>query len=71
MKNYDYAERNLVSLVLAVFFAVVKREAYLKALSPDATLDESIHALINTGSVFPEAIQEKIKEKYYTLSVDL
>ncbi len=63
VKNTNYAERNLVALVLAVFFAVVEREAYVKALSPDATLDELIHALINTGSDFPDAIQEKIKER--------
>ncbi len=63
VKNTNYAERNLVALILAVFFAVVEREAYIKALSPDATVDELIHALINTGSDFPEAIQKKIKEK--------
>ncbi len=63
VNNTDYAERNLVALVLAVFFAVVEREAYVKALSPETPLDGLIHALINTGSDFPEAIQKKIKEK--------
>lgn len=63
VKNTTYAERNLVALILAVFFAVVERETYVKALSPDATVDELIHALINTGSDFPEAIQERIKKR--------
>lgn len=63
VKNTKYACSNLVALVLAVFFAVVQREAYVKALSPDATLDELLHALVNSNSDFPEVIQEKIKEK--------
>ena len=58
----DYAERNLAALVLAVFFAVLEREAYIKALAPDATLDELIHALVNTGADFPDVLQERIKE---------
>jgi len=64
VKNTKYACSNLVALVLAVFFAVVQREAYVRALSPDATLDELLHALSNSNSDFPEAIQEKIKEKH-------
>jgi len=63
MKNTTYAGRNLVALVLSVFFSVVERGVYMKALSPGASLDELIQALEKTGSDFPEAIQKKIKER--------
>ena len=63
MKNTTYAARNLVALVLSVFFSVVERGVYTKALSPGASVDELIHALVKTGSDFPEAIQKKMRER--------
>lgn len=62
VKNSKHAGGNLVALALAVFFAVMERGAYLKALSPDANLEDLIHALIHTGSNFPEVIQQRIRE---------
>jgi len=61
-KNTKYSGRNLVALVLAVFFSVKERDAYVKGLSPHARLDDLIHALAGAGSDLPETIQNKIKE---------
>ena len=61
-KNTKYSGRNLVALVLAVFFSVKERGAYVKGLSPHAGLDDLIQALAGAGSDLPETIQYKIKE---------
>jgi len=62
VKNTEYGGGNLVALVLSLFFAVVEREAYVQALAPDASLEDLLCALLNTGEEFPEAIQKKIRE---------
>ena len=52
----------LVSLIISAYYAIKEREAYQKALYPDAGVGELIQAVKNTGSILPMQIQKKIKE---------
>jgi len=52
----------LVSLIISAYFAIKEREAYQKALYPEAGVEELIQAVKNTGSILPMQIQKKIKE---------
>ncbi len=63
VRKTTHTGSNLVALVLAVFFALVERKVHLKALSPEASLEELIHSLQNSGSDFPVVLQKKLKEK--------
>ncbi|MDM8536239.1 SEC-C metal-binding domain-containing protein [Desulfobacterales bacterium HSG17] len=59
---FENNSASIVSLIIAAYCAIKEREAYLKALSPDAQKDDLIHALKNTGSFLPMQIRKKIKE---------
>ena len=54
--------RNIISLILSVYFAIKEREAYLTALSPEAGVEDLIGALKNSGPSLPKPIQNKIKQ---------
>ena len=59
IKNEDLG-RNLISAVLACYFSIQEREGYLQALAPDATCEDLIAALKNTGQEFPKTLQERL-----------
>jgi hypothetical protein len=54
--------RNIISLILSVYFAIKEREAYLTALSPEAGIEDLICAIKNSGPSLPKPIQNKIKQ---------
>jgi len=53
---------NLVSALLACYFSIVEREAYIPALAPKASLDELLAALKSAGSEFPKVLQDRLVE---------
>ena len=62
IKNSKQSGRNLISLILSGYFAVKERDAYLRALSPDAGGEDLIRGLKNSGPSLPKPIQKKIKQ---------
>nr|WP_319493089.1 HEAT repeat domain-containing protein [uncultured Desulfobacter sp.] len=58
-KNYETLS-SLVSFVLSVYFSIVERNAYTKALMPDAQITDLIRAIQNSGPRVPEALSQKI-----------
>jgi HEAT repeat protein len=52
---------DVISLIISTYFAIIERSAYVKALSPEAGVDELIQALQNSGPKLPEQIKDKIK----------
>ena len=62
IKNSKQLGSNLISLILSGYIAIKERDAYIKALSPDAGVEDLIWALKNTGSSLPKPIQTKIKQ---------
>jgi hypothetical protein len=68
---------DLISFIISAYFAIKERSAYVKALSPEAGVEELIQALQNSGPYLPVQIQDKIKalspitELKTTLSKDL
>ena len=52
---------NIISLILSGYFAIKERGAYLKALSPDAGVDDLIRTLKNSGPGLPGSIHKKIQ----------
>ncbi len=52
--------RNLVSAVLACYFSIHERGGYLRALGPEATCEDLMDALKNTGPEFPKALRERL-----------
>ncbi|MFO7884888.1 MAG: hypothetical protein R6U68_08710 [Desulfobacteraceae bacterium] len=67
----------LVSLVLSVYFSIIERNAYVKALLPDAEVSDLIRSIQNAGSGLPEKIFQKtvnlapVDELKSSLSEDL
>jgi len=51
---------SLVCFVLSVYFSIVERNAYVKALLPDAQIADLIWAIQKSGSKVPEALSQKI-----------
>ena len=62
IKDSKESCRNIISLILSVYFAIKEREAYLTALSPEAGVEDLIGALKNSGPSLPKPIQDKIKQ---------
>lgn len=62
IKNSKESCRNIISLILSVYFAIKEREDYLTALSPEAGVEDLIGALKNSGPSLPTTIQDKIKQ---------
>lgn len=62
VKDLKKSGKDLIPLILSVYFAIKERNVYLKALSPDAGVEDLIQALKKTGSRLPMQIQKKIKE---------
>lgn len=58
-KNSNEIE-SLVCFVLSVYFSIVERNAYVKALLPDAQLADLIWAIQNSGPKLPEELSQKI-----------
>jgi HEAT repeat protein len=54
--------RNIISLILSIYFAIKEREAYLTALSPEAGIEDLISALKNSGPSLPKPIQNNINQ---------
>ena len=52
--------RQLVCLVLSVYFAIKERGAYPAALSPEAGVPELIKAVENAGPELPEEIRKRV-----------
>ncbi|MGB9498534.1 MAG: hypothetical protein ACKVE4_02030 [Dissulfuribacterales bacterium] len=52
---------DVIAFILSAYFAVNERIAYVKALSPEAGVDDLLCALKNAGPSLPVLIQEKIK----------
>jgi hypothetical protein len=52
--------KNLVSAILACYLGINGREGYLKALGPDASVDELMNTIIIAGSQLPESIQKRV-----------
>ncbi len=50
----------LIGFVLSVFFSIVERHAYVRALLPDAQITDLIDALQHSGPNLPEALCRKI-----------
>jgi hypothetical protein len=50
----------LIGFLLSVFFSIVERQAYVRALLPDAQITDLIEALQHSGSNPPEALCQKI-----------
>ena len=62
IKNSKQLGSNLISLILSGYIAIKERDAYIKALSPDAGVEDLIWALKNAGSSLPKPIQNKIRQ---------
>ena len=62
IKDSKESCRNIISLILSVYFAIKEREAYLAALFPEARVEDLIGALKNSGPSLPKSIQNKIKQ---------
>ena len=60
MKDSKQLSSNLISLILSGYFALKERDAYLAALSPDASVEDLIWALKNSGPSLPKSIQKNI-----------
>jgi hypothetical protein len=58
-KNYDDL-LTLVSLVLSVYFSILERNVYVKALMPDAQIADLIQAIQNSGPSVPEELSQKV-----------
>ncbi|WP_020586255.1 SEC-C metal-binding domain-containing protein [Desulfobacter curvatus] len=58
-KNFDDIEA-LIAFVLSVYFAIIERTPYVKALLPGAEMSDLIRAIQNAGSKFPEELSQKI-----------
>lgn len=52
----------VISLILAVYLAVVERGNYVEAFLPDAKVEALIRAITNAGYDLPVKIQEKVKD---------
>jgi hypothetical protein len=61
-KNKNSGIERLLALVIAVYFSVLERDIYLKALLPNAKLGDLIAAVKNSGARLPEKIYKKIVE---------
>ncbi len=61
-KNNNFGIERLLALIIAVYFSVLERDIYLKALLPDAKLGDLIAAVKNSGAGLPEKIYKKIVE---------
>lgn len=62
VKHSEGLGTNLISLIISAYFAIKERNAYQKALYPEAGVEELIQAVKNSGSILPRQIQKKIKE---------
>ena len=58
-KDEDFS-RNVLSAVLATHFCINERNTYIKALEPDATVDDLIHATRKGGENLPKQIVERL-----------
>ena len=58
-KDEDFS-RNIVATVLATHLCINERNTYIKALEPDATVDDLIHATRNGGQNLPKQIVERL-----------
>ena len=54
--------RSLISAVLANYFSIVGREAYIRAFSPEASCDDLLNSLKLAGAEFPEILQDRLVE---------
>jgi len=52
---------NLISLILSAYIAIKERGAYISALSSDATVEDFIWTLKNSGPDLPKSVQKKIQ----------
>ena len=52
----------LIAMVISLYCSILERDLYIKALLPDARLEELILTMEKTGSMLPETICKKIVE---------
>lgn len=50
----------IVCLVLSVYFSIIERNVYVKALSPDSKISDLLEAVKHSGSKLPDELYEKI-----------
>ena len=62
IKDSKESGRDIISLIISVYFSIKERGVYLKALSPDADVKDVMQALKNSGANLPIPIRNKIKE---------
>jgi HEAT repeat protein len=60
-KSSNAYASDLISFIISAYFAIKERSAYIKALYPEACVEEHIQALQNSGPSLPKQIQNKIK----------
>lgn len=58
----DSSIAHFVSAVLASYFSIIGREAYIPALTPGASLDDLLIALKSAGSEFPRILQQRLAD---------
>lgn len=61
IKRSDALGQNLIAFAMSAYYAIIERDAYIKALHPQADVGELIQALKNAGFIFPAPICKKIK----------
>ncbi len=60
-KSSNAYDSDLISFIISSYFAIKERSAYVKALYPEAGVEEHIQAMQNSGPHLPKQIQNKIK----------
>ena len=61
MKNENVV-RNIIATLLACHLSILEREAFIRALRPEATPSEMVAALKGSGKDFPSSLQDRLVE---------